>query len=126
MEKERSNKASKNSNELCVEVVLEEARLFHHNINLLYKKKLKKQKQKKNKVFYIDYIRVSRYALLMTNTTTLPIGSTPSFIVFCVFEKHALQHYCIFRLAALPSSSIKQITKLNKQKDSAYLESSLG
>ena len=124
MEKERSNKACKNSNELCVEVVLEEARLFHHNINLLYKKKLKKQKQ--NKVFYIDYIRVSRYALLMTNTTTLPIGSTPSFIVFCVFEKHALQHYCIFRLAALPSSSIKQITNLNKQKDSAYLESSLG
>ena len=87
-------------------------------------KKLKKQKQ--NKVFYIDYIRVSRYALLMTNTTTLPIGSTPSFIVFCVFEKHALHHYCIFRLAALPSSSIKQITKLNKQKDSAYLKSSLG
>ena len=124
MEKERSNKACKNSNELCVEVVLEEARLFHHNINLLYKKKLKKQKQ--NKVFYIDYICVSRYALLMTNTTTLPINSTPSFIVFCVFEKHALQHYCIFRLAALPSSSIKQITKLNKQKDSAYLESSLG
>ena len=124
MEKERSNKACKNSNELCVEVVLEEARLFHHNINLLYKKKLKKQKQ--NKVFYMDYIRVSRYALLMTNTTTLPIGSTPSFIVFCVFEKHALQHYCIFRLAALPSSSIKQITNLNKQKDSAYLESSLG
>ena len=124
MEKERSNKACKNSNELCVEVVLEEAKLFHHNINLLYKKKLKKQKQ--NKVFYIDYIRVSGYALLMTNTTTLPIGSTPSFIVFCVFEKHALQHYCIFRLAALPSSSIKQITNLNKQKDSAYLESSLG
>ena len=128
MEKERSNKACKNSNELCVEVVLEEARLFHHNINLLYsyKKKLKKQKQKQNKVFYIDYIRGSRYALLMTNTTTLPINSTSSFIVFCVFEKHALQHYCIFRLAALPSSSIKQITKLNKQKDSAYLESSLG
>ena len=126
MEKERSNKACKNSNELCVEVVLEEARLFHHNINLLYKKKLKKQKQKQNKVFYMDYIRVSRCALLMTNATNAAYRLNSSFIVFCVFQKHALHHYCIFRLAALPSSSIKQITKLNKQKDSAYLESSLG
>ena len=74
----------------------------------------------------MNCIRVSRYALLMANATNAAYRFISKFYRFLVFEKHALQHYCILRLAALPSSSIKQIKKLNKQKDSAYLESSLG
>ena len=45
LEKERSNKACKDSNEIYIEVELQEARLFHNNMNLFCKKKKEKNKK---------------------------------------------------------------------------------
>ena len=49
---------------IYVEVVLQEASLFHYYMNLFYKM----EKNKKAHNSCTDYIRVGRYALLMTNS----------------------------------------------------------
>ena len=46
---------------------------------LFYKKE--KRKTEKHKKFYMNYIRVGRYALSMTNKTTWIMGSIPGPIV---------------------------------------------
>ena len=43
-----------------LQVVLQEAKLFHNNMSFFYKKK-KKKKNKKAQKFYSDYIRVGSF-----------------------------------------------------------------
>ena len=62
------------------------------------KKKKKKKKKEKSEIAQNSYmydICVGRYTLRWQTRQTRSKSSPPSLTVYCVFEKHALQHYCI-------------------------------